>query len=170
MGRYACLPEVIDSICRWMEKGRNGTAGPGDSQGVDAGNGTEANDLFVVYGRLETPAGDQFPIEYRTGAVDADLTADGEGVGTFPLQGYTDIMVLVQLAAVVAIYRCGSVLVVDDQIEIAVAVEVAIGGSVGERRLGKSPGSGDVFELEMAGISKYFIDQRMGRHFIQDRI
>ena len=41
----------------------------------------QADDLFVVDGGLEAAAGDDFAVEDLAVVIDADLAADGEGIG-----------------------------------------------------------------------------------------
>ena len=56
-------------------------------------------------------------------------------------------------AGVVAVDEGGAVLVVDDEVEVAVVIEVAIGGAVGEGRLGEAPGFADILELKVAEVA-----------------
>jgi len=56
-------------------------------------------------------------------AIDADLAADGEGVGASAFEEGADIVVVIDLPAIVAVDECWPVLIIDDQVEIAVVVE-----------------------------------------------
>ncbi len=164
------LPDRIELIGRGMIEFGDGAVWPGDEQGIGMGDITQTDDLFVVDGGLEAAAGDDLAIEDLAAAEDPDLAADGKGIGSEAMQEYGEVMVMVELAGIVAIEEGGSVLVVDDQVQIAVVIQIAIGGAIGEGRMGEAPIGTDVLEMQIAQVTVYLVQQRFGRHLIQQII
>ncbi len=142
-----------------MKKAGGLTVGPGDHQGIYGGELAQADDLFVIDGGLEASAGNDLAVEDLAVLIDADFGADGEGIGVVAVEEGADVVVVVELAGVVAIDKGGPVLVIDDQVEIAIAIEVAVGGAVGKGGVGESPGEADVLEPEVAQVAEAFAQE-----------
>src|SRR6185312_9722743 len=169
-GLAAGLADGVELIGFGVTEGGDGAIGPGDDHGIGMVDMAQADDLFVVDGGLEAAAGDDFAIEDLRAAEDPDLAADGKGVGGEAMEQDGQIMVVVELAGVVAIQEGGPVLVVDDQVEIAVIIQVAIGGAIGKARMGEAPVGADVLEMQVAQVPEYLVEQGFGGHLVEQAV
>ena len=154
------LVQGIDAVDGGLEEAGARAVGPGDEEGVEMGAITEADELFIIDGGLEAPAGDELAIEELRSGVGGYFTTDGKSIGRVAVQGDADVVVMIKLPGVVAIDGGRLVLVVDDQVEIAVAIEVAVGGAIGESGLGKAPLRPYVLEVEITQVAVHFIQER----------
>ncbi len=86
------------------------------------------------------------------------------------MQEDADVVVVIKLPGIIPVDEGGTVLVVDDQVEVAVIIEVAIGGAVGKRGLCKTPGQTFVGEGKFAIIAEGFVEHRIDRYFFQQLV
>jgi len=166
-GFLSRLADGMEGIDSGVIEAGDRAVGPGDGHGIGVGNGAQTDDLFVIDGGLEAPAGNEFAIEDLWAAEDADLAADGEGIGGEAMEHDGQVVVVIELAGVVAIEEGGAVLVVDDQVEIAVVVQIAIGGAIGEGGMGEAPLDADVPEAQIAQVAEDLVQQRLSGHLIE---
>ena len=159
MGFMTGLADGIELIGGGVIEFGDGAVGPGDDEGIGMSDGAQADDLFVVDGGLEAAAGDDFAVEDLTAAEDPDLAADGKGVGGQAMEEDGEVMVMVQFAGIVAVDEGRSILVVDDQVQVAVIVQVAVGGAVGKGGMCEAPIDADVLETQIAQIAIHLVQQ-----------
>ncbi len=123
------------------------------------GDVTQSDELFIIYAGLKASAGDQLSVEMLPFGIGIDLAANRESIGGLSFQGNAYEMIMVELPAVIAIDGSGLILVVDDQVEVAIAVQISISGAIGEGGLSESPVGADVLETEVAQVAIDFIQQ-----------
>ena len=117
--------------------------GVGDGGGGDGGGLAKAEVDEGFVGREEAGLGEELAGLDAGGGLDLDGGADG---------GVEAEMVL--FGEVVAVDGDGFVEVGDDEIEVAIVVEVAVGGGVGHAFVVEVPFCADFFEVEVAGVAE----------------
>ena len=137
---------------------------PLDSDRVDRVALTDPEAEHVVDARLEPAGRLLFLEELLAAAPKRHLRPDGEAVAALALEPDLEIMVPGERAGVVAIDKGFLIDGVDDQVEGAVAVEVAVGGAAGEARRVEPPGRAPVGEGPVAVVLERVVRQRSGGH------
>ncbi len=116
----------------------------------------------VVHARLEAARRIQLLEELLHPAPQRDLRADSEPIGSCTLEPYLQVMVLRERPRVVPIDERLLVDVVHDQIERAVAIQVAVGRAARKAQRVQSPGRALVREGQVAPVMEGEVRQ-LGR-------
>src|SRR5207302_7346243 len=127
---------------------------PLDFYGVDRVAWADAEREDVVHARLETARRLLLLEELLRPAPQRDLRADGEPIGARSLEPHLQEAVLPDRPGVVAIDERLLVDVVHDQVERAVAVQVAVGRAAREARRIQAPGRTLVREDQVPPVPK----------------
>src|SRR5207302_10223610 len=122
--------------------------------GVERVARPDAEGEHVVHARLEPAGRLLFLKELLPPAPQCDLRADGEPIGAHALEPHLQVMVWRERSGVVAIDERLLVDVVHDQIDRAVAVQVAIGSTARKTWRVEAPGRTLVGEGRVAPVAK----------------
>ena len=122
----------------------------------------------VVHARLEPARRLLFLEELLCPAPQRDLRADGEPIGARALEPHLQVMVRGERPGVVAIDERLLVDVVHDQIDRAVAVQVAIGSAARKTRRVEAPGRALVREGRVAPVAKRVVRQLGRAHRVDE--